>query len=43
MNAADLGLAPASGFIVRTGNTVSTNGALSSPASCEPGEVATVP
>lgn len=41
VNAADLGLAPASGFIVRSGNTVSTNGALSSPASCEPGEVAT--
>jgi hypothetical protein len=41
VNAADLGLAPASGFIVRTGNTVSTNVGVSSPASCEPGEVAT--
>lgn len=41
VNAADLGLAPASGSIVRTGSTVSTNGALSSAASCEPGEVAT--
>jgi hypothetical protein len=41
VNGADLGLGPASGFIVRTGSTVSTNGALSSLASCEPGEVAT--
>jgi hypothetical protein len=41
VNAADLALAPASGFIVRTGNTVSTNAALSSAASCEPGESAT--
>jgi len=41
VNAADLGLGPASGFIVRTGNTVTTNGSLSSPANCEPGEVAT--
>jgi hypothetical protein len=41
VNVSDLGLGSVSGFIVRTGNTVSTNGSVSSPANCEPGEFAT--
>ena len=41
VNAADLGLASVSGFVVRTGNTVSTNVSVSTPANCEPGEFAT--
>jgi hypothetical protein len=41
VNAADLALAPASGFSVRTGNTVTTNGTVSTAATCEAGEVAT--
>src|SRR5262249_62387129 len=38
VNAADLGLGSVSGFVVRTGNTVSTNVSVSTPANCEPGE-----
>jgi hypothetical protein len=41
VNAADLGLQPASGFVVRAGNTVTTNGTVSTAASCEAGEIAT--
>src|SRR5262245_10323774 len=41
VDASTLGLGAVSGFIVRTGNTVSTNVVLSSSANCEPGEFAT--
>ena len=42
LDAATLGLAaPTLSTIVRTGNQISTNGTLSSPASCDAGEVAT--
>jgi len=39
-SAAALGLSPP-GVVVRTGSQISTGGSLSTPANCDPGEVAT--
>lgn len=42
LDPASLGIRPRVGAVtIRTGNTITTNGSLSTPANCEPGEVAT--
>ena len=41
VNPADLGVRAQPTTVVRTGSAISTNGTVSTPARCEPGEVAT--